>query len=34
MLAPDAVGMPTQFLQELKTKVPDLDISLVFCGND
>ena len=30
MLAPDAVGMPTQFLQELKTKVPDLDISLVF----
>src|SRR5260370_36734081 len=30
MLAPDGVGMPTQFVQELKTKVPDLDTSLVF----
>jgi hypothetical protein len=30
MLAPDAVGMPPQFVQELKTKVPDLDTSLVF----
>jgi LPXTG-motif cell wall-anchored protein len=29
-VAPDAVGMPAQFVQELKTKVPDLDTSLVF----